>query len=360
VTALVHVEAGRRIPARRHAPREEYFAWARSVLPNPAGVKMRRYFYNRFVRRWPDLEAWFAEPLLVRLDLDGRSVRQIGKRVGPSHDAGSYLAYLSLVHGIAMDAAWVLSRNFDSLFDPRIAAGLGLDLALINAHVGRMLQLGYRPVSCRASLTWAVARLVLWRGDPDLRAITYDDLARFGEEVRHYCAHPDAGFIRASHVKNARRDTPLNELARQFEKAGLTRLHGLHVLLFNVGQVTRVPLPNLRPGPLWRHELVPPGTPSAIATPIERWLRLRMQTTDRAESVRHCRDAFRYFLRWLAQTHPQIVSLVQLNRTHLEGFLTDLHSRINPRNGQPLNARTSWARPTTGDPVATETFLVAA
>src|SRR6266516_3680238 len=167
-----------------------------------------------------------------------------------------------------MDAAWVLSRNFDSLFDPRIAAGLGLDLALINTHVERMLQLGYRPVSCRASLTWALARLVLWRGDPDLRATTYDDLTRFGEEVRRYCARPETGFIRASHVKNARRDTPLEDLARQFEKA--------------------------------------------TASPIERWLRLRLQTTDRAESVRHCRDSFRYFLRWLADTHPEIAALRQL------------------------------------------------
>ena len=337
---LARVETGLLTPVRRHAPREEYFSWVRRVLPNPAGVKMRRYFYNRFVARWPNLDAWFAEPLLVQLDLHGRSVREIGRRTGPSHDAGSYLAYLSLVHGVAMDAGWVLSRNFDSLFDPRIAAGLGLDLALINTHVERMLQLGYRPVSCRASLTWALARLVLWRGDPDLRAITYDDLTRFGEEVRHYCARPEAGFIRASHVKNARRDAPLEDLARQFEKATLHRLHGLHVLLFNVGQVSQIPLPSLRPCPLWKDELVPPSTPRAIATPIERWLRLRLQTTDRAESVRHCRDSFRYFLRWLADTNPQITSLAQLRRTHLEGFLLHLHVHINPRNGQPLSGRT--------------------
>jgi hypothetical protein len=69
----------------------------------------------------------------------------------------------------------------------------------------------------------------------------------------------------------------------------------LHVLLFNVGQVSQIPLPSLRSCPLWKDELVPPSTPRAIATPIERWLRLRLQTTDRAESVRHCRDSFRYF-----------------------------------------------------------------
>src|SRR5438105_15702511 len=86
-----------------------------------------------------------------------------------------------------------------------------------------------------------------------------------------------------------------------------------------------------------KDELVPPSTPRAIATPIERWLRLRLQTTDRAESVRHCRDSFRYFLRWLADTHPEIAALRQLNRTHLEAFLLHLHAHINPRNGQPLS-----------------------
>ena len=52
--ALARIERGRLIPERRHAPREEYFSWVRGVLPNPAGVKMRRYFYNRFVSRWPN------------------------------------------------------------------------------------------------------------------------------------------------------------------------------------------------------------------------------------------------------------------------------------------------------------------
>lgn len=75
----------------------------------------------------PCLEDWFAEPLLVRLDLHGRDPHEPGKRIGPSHDAGPYLAYLSLVHGLRLDADYVLSRNFDSLFVPKIAAGLGLD-----------------------------------------------------------------------------------------------------------------------------------------------------------------------------------------------------------------------------------------
>ena len=67
MTALARIETGRLTPVRHHAPREEYFSWVRRVLPNPAGVKMRRYFYNRFIARGPNLDAKFAEPLLVQL-----------------------------------------------------------------------------------------------------------------------------------------------------------------------------------------------------------------------------------------------------------------------------------------------------
>ncbi len=67
-----------------------------------------------------------------------------------------------------------------------------------------------------------------------------------------------------------------------------------------------------------------------------------MQTTDRAESVRGARDAFRYLLTWLAGNHPEITSLTGLTRDHIEAYLTHLHDRINPRNGRPLAARTRY------------------
>ncbi|MFG2007299.1 hypothetical protein ACGFNU_49935 [Spirillospora sp. NPDC048911] len=174
---------------REHAPREEYFAWVKDVFAGaPKSIKSRRYFYDRFLKHWPDLEAWFAEPLLVRLDLHDRVVHEPGKRVGPSQDTGPYIVYLSLAHGIPLDAAYVLSRNFNSLFNPNVAAGLGLDMGLFERHIERIVELGYRPVTGRSSLTWALSRLLLWRGDPDISAITYDDIVAFGEEISRYCA----------------------------------------------------------------------------------------------------------------------------------------------------------------------------
>ncbi|MER6316436.1 tyrosine-type recombinase/integrase [Streptomyces sp. NPDC001581] len=326
---------------RGHAPREEYTAWVHSTFAGTRGtISSRMFFYNRFVQRWPDLEDWFAAPLLDRLDLHADGPPGSGKRLGTSHEAGSYLAYLSLTHRMPMDADWVLARNFDSLFNPRVAPTLGMDLDLVDALDERQRQLGYR--SGRSLLTWGIARLVLWRGNPDITAITYKDLATFGEEIRRWCAMPEAGIIRAAHVHGNRQNQDPAVLTATFEKACLSRLHGLHVLLFNTGQVDEPPFHGLKTRELWREELTAPGTPAAIAAPVNRWLSGRLQTTDRAESVRNCRDGFRYFLRWLAQHVPELTSLTDLTRAHIEAFLTHEHERINPRNGRPLSARTRY------------------
>ncbi len=350
MTALALAAVPEPAPRRGHASPEEYFGWLDAVFGDDprahgqdraAPIRSRRYFYNRFVKHWPDLEEWFAAPLLARLDLgqDGApTLAASGKRTGPSYDAGSYLTYLSMAHRMPMDTDWVLSRNFDSLFNPRVAPALGVDLNLFNSLDQRQQQLGYR--HGRSLLTWAAARLLLWRGDPDITRIGYDDLIAFGEEVRRWCALPEAQLIRAGHVHRTRRDHDPAALPVQFERQCLTRLHVLHVLLFNTGQISREPTHGLRSDVIWKQQPVPPGTAPAIAAPVERWLTGRLQTTDRAESVRGTRDAFRYLLRWLAEAHPEITSLTELTREHIERYLTHLHERINPRNGKPLAART--------------------
>ena len=329
-------------PRREHASRDEYFAWLHGALAGSRGaIRMRHYFYDRFIKHWPDLEEWFAAPLLARLDLDPDgtpTLTQSGKRTGPAYDAGAYLTYLALVHRMPMDAGWVLSRNFDSVFNPRVAPALGVDLDLLNRLDQRQRQLGYR--HGRSLLTWTLGRLIVWRGDPDITAIGYDDLTAFAEEIRRWCALPQAPLIRACHVHSTRRNHDPNLLPAQFERQCLTRILGLHVLLFNTGQISREPVHGLRPEVIWKVEPVPPGTPPAIAAPIKRWLTGRLQSTDRHESVRGGRDAFRYLLTWLAGHYPEITSLTELTREHIESYLAHLHERINPRTGRPLAART--------------------
>ncbi|MYS85451.1 tyrosine-type recombinase/integrase [Embleya scabrispora] len=328
-------------PRRRHASREEYAAWVRATFAGSRGtISTRLWFYDRFVKLWPDLDEWFAAPLLTRLDLDADTPPEPGKRYGPSHEAGSYLAYLSLTHRLPMDAGWVLARNFDSLFNPRVAPGLGMDLDAVDALDRRQRQLGYR--NGRTALTWAIARLVLWKGDPEIGAVGYEDLTAFADEIRRWCALPEARIVRTAHVHRTRRNHDPSVLVTEFEKACLTRLHVLHVLLFNTGRIAQTPFRGPRTGEVWREELTPPDLPTPLTAPVDRWLSGRLQSTDRATSVRHARDAFRYFLRWLAKTHPELACLDELTRTHVEGFLAHLHEHVNERTGRPLSARTRY------------------
>src|SRR5450756_637637 len=102
----------------------------------------------------------------------------------PQRHRPEHQAYLSLVRGVRLDADYVLSRNWESLFHPRVAPALGVDLDLLDAHTARMRQLGYRAGGAsRSALTWALARLALWRGDPDTTTVSHDELLEFGELI---------------------------------------------------------------------------------------------------------------------------------------------------------------------------------
>jgi len=329
---------------RRHADRNEYFAWIDGAYEGrPKAAEGRRYAYERFVRRWPDLEDWFAEPLLVRLDLADRPWGE-RRRTGPSGQGGSYITYLSLVHGVECDTDWVVSRNCESLFDPRIGPKLGFDLGLLASHGQQMVRLGYNPNgSARTALTWGFSRLAIRRGDPDMATITYEDLVAFRDEVDLYCQGPDAGYIRASRVRAKQSNDPPEVLAARFAAECQARLHTLWVLLFNIGQIAEAPVRQLKTTPAWRDHLTPPGTPPALAAPIERWLNGRLHGQDQIGAVRAARDSFRYLLRWLADHHPEIVSLADLNRTHIEDYLVYLHDYINPRSGRPLAHQTRYS-----------------
>ena len=173
-----------------------------------------------------------------------------------------------MVHRMPMDAGYVMTRNSDSLLSPQVAPALGVDLDLFNLLDQRQRQLGYR--HGRTSLTPAIARLLLWRGDPDMPAITYEDLTAFcGEEMSRWCTLPEAPLIRASHVHSTRRIHDPAVLAPLLEEQCRDQLHALHVLLFDTGQIPSEPMHGLRSDVIWRtRRPVHPGAPPAITAPI--------------------------------------------------------------------------------------------
>jgi hypothetical protein len=113
--------------ARRHASEAEYGAWVNAFVPNQDARYERMAAYRRFVRAWPDLEAWFAAPLLVRAGFTGAPLRSTGRTA--TFNASGYLVYLALVHGVGLDHDYLFVRKYARLFSVQ---GGGRGLVLIS------------------------------------------------------------------------------------------------------------------------------------------------------------------------------------------------------------------------------------
>jgi integrase len=295
--------------------------------------------YRRFTECWPDLEDWFAAPLPVRLGFAGPGLNAAGR--GPGHQAAGYLVYLSLVRGIALDYEFLLGRRFARPFHPSAGGrGLGVSLDLLERHRDRMVELGYPRERAWHTLHWGFGRLVLHRADPDLNAVTSADLLELGAAVRAFGARDDFTELRQLMFGNdPGRVAPT--MALGCVRGQLARLHAVHVLLFNTGQVSQPPLPGTQHAASWADELMPGPGAAAVRLTAERYLRLRLDAgLDRPQTVRLARAALRRFTGWLTSQHPEITSFAGVTRTVIEEYLQWLPGQISARTGTPLRVST--------------------
>ncbi len=322
-------------PVRAHASEDAYRGWVGAHVPSRHARLERMRAYRRFTERWPGLEDWFAEPLPVRLGFTGTGLNAAGR--GPGHQAAGYLVYLSLVCGVGLDYEFLLGRKFARPFHPSAGGrGLGVSLDLLERHCDRMTELGYpRDRGCQ-NLHWGLGRLVLHRGDPDLNAITSEDLLELGAAVRAFGARDDFTELRQLLFGNVPgKVTPRAALG--YVRGQLARLHAVHVLLFNTGQVSQPPLTGTQPAASWADDLMPEPCPAAIRQTAERYLRLRLDAAfDRPQTVRLARAALRRFTGWLTACHPQITSFADVTRTVIEEYLQWLPGQPSILTGRPL------------------------
>jgi integrase len=298
-----------------------------------ASVRCNRlHVYDAFTQQWPSLKTWFRAPLIERIT---DPVPQVSPGRGGAHIVMPYLAYLSLVEGIGMDYDLLLARTFASPFTTRTyPSGLGVDLEVFARHQDRLVQLGYAPGSVFGLLSWGLGRLVLHRGDPDLGAISGEDLTEFYAAIRAFVTRPDMRELRAFYARDGNSSDAA--VGRQYCSTALSRLHATHVVLFDIGQVDLTP-PGRRDKGTWADRMVPVPAPPRIAAVVERYLCLKLEANlDRPQTVRHARDALRRLLVWLAETHPEIGTLAELTRAHAEEFLRWLGAQRNSQTGEPL------------------------
>jgi len=325
---------------RRHASEAEYSTWVKAFVPNQAARYERIAAYRRFVRTWPDLEAWFSAPLLVKAGFTGGPLRATG-RTG-TFSASGYLVYLALVHGIGLDHDFLFVRKYARLFSVQAGGrGLGVDLDLLDAHAARLKELGYGATSSRSNLTWAVGRLLLSRGDPDITAITAEDMFDLAEQIRTFGKRKDFEELRAALYWKSPWQMTGEDAGERFIRAHLAKVHCLHVLLFNISQVTELPMTGTVRRAGWEQNLLPEPCPPLIRAVVERYLSTRLEAGfDRPQTVRLARDGLRRLVNWLGREHPHVTSLAQLDRALIEDYLRWLPTYLSQNTGEPLRATT--------------------
>jgi hypothetical protein len=209
-----------------------------------------------------------------------------------------------------------------------------LDAGLFDRHVARLTELGY--ATARTKLVWPLGRMLLHRGDPDLTALDVDDLDELRAAIDAFTARLRLDPVREFYSR-APVERPPTETADGYLRSAIARLHAVHVLLFDLGQVDRPPTGRATAGS-WVDRLAPPGAPPKIRAVIERYLRLHLDANlDRPQTVRHARDALRRLVTWMDQEHPEMASLADLHREHAEEFLRWLGTQTSQQTGAPLS-----------------------
>ena len=280
-----------------HADRDSYQRWIDQHCSSYPVRRNRMGNYDRFIERWPSLPDWFDAPLRLRL-VDKENRRPEHHTNPDASGVMPYLTYLALVQGISLDYPLLLARTFHSPFKHQERyGGLGVDTVLFDRHVARLTQLGYR--RARTQILWPLGRMLLHRGDPDLTHIDVSDLAELRQAIDAFTARlrldpPREFYARAPSSRST------VDLADTYLSSAIARLHAVHVLLFNVGQISEAPTGRVDAG-TWVDRLAPDFAPPRIRAVIERYLRLHLEANlDRPQTVRHARDALRRLVTWMA------------------------------------------------------------
>ncbi|MFI5951857.1 tyrosine-type recombinase/integrase [Micromonospora chalcea] len=311
----------------RHCPAEEYTSFVEhsGIYSPDRKVRLHRR-HVRFLRQFPELASWFDQPLRQRLGWRNKDTQT--RRRGPGDDfdvtagwinynARDYLIYLALTGRLRLDWGWLLGVGVIKPWP--IADQLGLPLtAQVDQLREQVTALGHNPDSSTFRVSWTVMRLVLYRGDPDLHAITADDVEQLRATIRTLDQVPGiAEVLSPQHLTT-------------IKNAWGTNVFRTGIALFHAGITDRLPQRNA-PKPL------PPMSPQPrIAAVMDRYL-IERALIVRPDSMSASRAAMRRLGSWLTQQRPAVESLAELSRADLLDFMTWLAGQRKVKHPeQPL------------------------
>jgi integrase len=261
---------------------------------------LRRRGAERLLAAHPDLSAWMTRPVTDRL----AQARQWG--------AWPFLSWCFATRAVVPDLELLVGKTRGIHF----ATWARLHPDDVDRARRAARELGWCPEYVTRVAVGALALVCL------TRAVSLDELT--GADLDAVAATiADSPLIPAVTRKHLRAEH-----------------HGLRVLCYQLGVLDTPPEHgNVRRVGL--AERVADIPQPQIREVVSRYLRT-IATTLRPKSVEARAASLRVFAGWLAATHPDIDTLAQLRRTHLEGFLIFHAGRVShgrARRGQPISVR---------------------
>ena len=276
----------------------DYEAFVAQLECGAQGKYLRRMAARRFLGRWPDPTAWMRRPTPARLVDIGRA------------KAWPFLTWAFVTGVLKPDLDLLGARANGAHFSTWAACHPDdVDRALSVA-----VELGWAPSWSHQVCVNALA-LVCMSTSSRLDGLDAVTLDRFAAELA------DAPSITANH-----------------RRVLVGRLNGLRQVCFQLGLLADPPPhPNCRPRSLGDHVAAIPQ--AEIRRVVQRYLEV-IATTLRPATVEDRSDNLEQFGLWLADHHPEVVRLSELDRPVVEEFLVwnrTRPSRGRRRPGQPVS-----------------------
>ena len=256
-----------------------------------------------FLARFPDPQAWAAQPLPARL-------------AGTRPQLQPLLNFLMLHGHLRPGYDYLLDRRLTAILREAPASPLGADLA---RFLSGAEALGYAP-GARTAMASEIAIRMLIQACRGLTELTDADFAEFGQAVTE-------------------REARLGRALKHYHGA----LYASRAVTYHLGAPAE-PVPKRATLGRWSWERHLDGVSPQVRRPMTAYLE-RLHATLVRSTVQGAACELAHFGRFLARHDPGLASLALLDRQrHIEPYLNQVAAAVNHRTGQPIAASTAKAR----------------
>lgn len=309
--------------APSHCEVGEYAAFLER-LPMDASFRRKRLLYRgEFIERWPDLNAWSAEPLAVRIGrLAGE--RQARPSFPTSYRARGYLFYLAFTDRLRLDYDFLFAVS--NMRASETLRPLGIDLG-IEQLAAEGARLGYKRLSIATNLRWVLSRLAMHTGVRRPESLTMQHITELIGAARRFCERDDLDLF----------GRPAKDFTYPYARIWIVNARELQLLLHHRG------------GPIEAPRLIPskrrpmPSLLPRMQVVADRWLAVK-QSSLAVGTVDHLTVSLRRFVEHLAAAAPGIESFAELTSDHMTSFIEVMAAEVRPKTGRPLSITAQRAR----------------